>query len=390
MQAQLINVVRPCWISKLEAFNGMWHLSENGKPQGHFDAIVIAHNAFEDPLPFRGNSETTPFEGAFVKEIDALSWMGNNTKKLLFSQRNFPHCWTFFSTAAYGKRNKVPQYLKHRGLLQVGQTKKDSYTWRGILKGWTALQDGLKWRFGYGDSVSFWHDWWCGDGPLADSFEFISQVDLNLRVSEVRINQSWDYASLSTAIPDHIQSIITGTPISFTNRPDTLILSHSRNGVFSVLRSSPHEEEVPWKWIWKLQRPQKFNYLLWLGVHERLLTQLQRFHHNLAPSPLCQRCGEADEAVFHLFRDCRAIHWFWNRIRGPTGGPEFYQGNFVEWISGQCRQLVEPVWRQRFLAGLWVMWRTRNMHIIQGQLLPKELILGQWVRLHLRWLTNHN
>ncbi|KAK9146470.1 hypothetical protein Sjap_006373 [Stephania japonica] len=65
--------------------------------------------AFEEPLPFRGNSETTPFEGAFVKEIDALSWMGNNTKKLLFSQRNFPHCWTFFSTAAYGKRNKVPQ-----------------------------------------------------------------------------------------------------------------------------------------------------------------------------------------------------------------------------------------------------------------------------------------
>ncbi|KAK9083453.1 hypothetical protein Scep_029924 [Stephania cephalantha] len=141
-KTQLINVVRPCWISKLEAFNGMWHLSENGKPQGHFDAIVIAHNgkcanrllassgvpliakqmkrlelssiwallaAFEDPLPFRGNSETTPFEGAFVKEIDALSWMGNNTKKLLFSQRNFPHCWTFFSTAAYGKRNKVPQ-----------------------------------------------------------------------------------------------------------------------------------------------------------------------------------------------------------------------------------------------------------------------------------------
>ncbi|KAK2968101.1 hypothetical protein RJ640_000074, partial [Escallonia rubra] len=41
---RLVNVVRPCWISALEPFNGMWHLSENGKPCGHFDAVVIAHN----------------------------------------------------------------------------------------------------------------------------------------------------------------------------------------------------------------------------------------------------------------------------------------------------------------------------------------------------------
>ncbi|XP_062178262.1 uncharacterized protein LOC133883078 isoform X2 [Alnus glutinosa] len=137
--ACMVNVVRPCWISKLEPFNGMWHLSENGKPRGEFDAIVIAHNgkcanrllassglpliarqmkrlelssiwallaAFEDPLPIPGG---TSFEGAFVKGINSLSWMANNNKKLLRSQSSGPHCWTFFSTAAYGKQNKVPQ-----------------------------------------------------------------------------------------------------------------------------------------------------------------------------------------------------------------------------------------------------------------------------------------
>jgi len=59
--------------------------------------------AFEDPLPL-----TFPFEGAFVKGIDALSWMANNSAKLLSTQSG-PHCWTFFSTAPFGKRNKVPQ-----------------------------------------------------------------------------------------------------------------------------------------------------------------------------------------------------------------------------------------------------------------------------------------
>ncbi|KAK7337918.1 hypothetical protein VNO77_18509 [Canavalia gladiata] len=140
-QTRMVNVVRPCWISKLEPFNGMWHLSENGKPCGNFDAIVIAHNgkcanrllmtsglpliakqmkrlelssiwallaAFEDPLPFPGSTEV-PFEGAFVRGVDSVSWMANNTKKLLTSQSGGPHCWTFLSTAAYAKQNKVPQ-----------------------------------------------------------------------------------------------------------------------------------------------------------------------------------------------------------------------------------------------------------------------------------------
>lgn len=49
VQTSMVDVVRPCWISTLEPFNGMWHVSENGKPRGKFDAIVIAHNG--DPLP---------------------------------------------------------------------------------------------------------------------------------------------------------------------------------------------------------------------------------------------------------------------------------------------------------------------------------------------------
>lgn len=44
LQTSMVNVVRPCWVSKLEPYNGRWYLSENGKPCGDFDAIVIAHN----------------------------------------------------------------------------------------------------------------------------------------------------------------------------------------------------------------------------------------------------------------------------------------------------------------------------------------------------------
>ncbi|KAE8667501.1 Winged-helix DNA-binding transcription factor family protein [Hibiscus syriacus] len=139
-EASMVHVERPCWISKLEPFNGMWYLSENGKPRGQFDAIVIAHNgkcanrllassglplisrqmkrlelssiwallaAFEHALPMRDGKVT--FEGAFVKRVDSISWMSNNSMKLLGSHSDGPHCWTFLSTAAYGKQIKVPQ-----------------------------------------------------------------------------------------------------------------------------------------------------------------------------------------------------------------------------------------------------------------------------------------
>ncbi|GAY56011.1 hypothetical protein CUMW_168530 [Citrus unshiu] len=97
LETSMVSIVRPCWISNLEPFNGMWHLSENVKLRGQFDVVVIAHNgkcanrllgssglpqiarqmkrlelssiwallaAFEDPLPL-GSAST--FEGAFVK-----------------------------------------------------------------------------------------------------------------------------------------------------------------------------------------------------------------------------------------------------------------------------------------------------------------------------------
>ncbi|KAE8805518.1 hypothetical protein D1007_18446 [Hordeum vulgare] len=138
----LIKVVRPSWISKLEPFNGLWRLFESEKPQGQYDAVVIAHNgkcanrllstsglpqltrqmkrlelssvwallaAFDDPLPIPQDNSYGTFEGAFVKDIDSLSWMANNTQKIFPLETNRPECWTFFSTASYGKKNKVPQ-----------------------------------------------------------------------------------------------------------------------------------------------------------------------------------------------------------------------------------------------------------------------------------------
>ncbi|KAJ7538481.1 hypothetical protein O6H91_11G049800 [Diphasiastrum complanatum] len=142
-QGKLITVKRPCWISSMDARSGRWHLMENGQSQGYYDAVVIAHNgkcanrllassgiplvakqmkrlelsavwallaAFKKPLPLPKHMESTShLDGAFVEGVDSLSWIANNTTKLSLPFEDNPHCWTFFSTAAYGQKNKVPQ-----------------------------------------------------------------------------------------------------------------------------------------------------------------------------------------------------------------------------------------------------------------------------------------
>ncbi|GAQ83486.1 hypothetical protein KFL_001500160 [Klebsormidium nitens] len=125
---------RPCWVSRMEPSGGKWRLSENGRHEGDFDFVVIAHNgkcanrllapagvpevaaqmkslrlssiwallaAFDKPLPL-----PPEIDAAFVQDVPSVSWACNNNRKL---KRSGPECWTLFSTAGYGKDNKVPQ-----------------------------------------------------------------------------------------------------------------------------------------------------------------------------------------------------------------------------------------------------------------------------------------
>ncbi|GAY56041.1 hypothetical protein CUMW_168740 [Citrus unshiu] len=50
--------------------------------------------------------QCSDFRGAFVRGVDSVSWMANNSTKLLSSQSDGSHYWTFFNTAAYGERKQ--------------------------------------------------------------------------------------------------------------------------------------------------------------------------------------------------------------------------------------------------------------------------------------------
>ncbi|CAI5461237.1 unnamed protein product [Closterium sp. Yama58-4] len=155
----VVGVERPVWIGKMRARGGKWVLEETGRKAGEFDFVVIAHNgkcanrllapagvpkiarqmkrlelssiwasliAFETPLLANGSAPRGHFDAAFVEGVPAVAWMCNNSAKLggeggagrgdggegsgaVRRGGEGVECWTVFSSAAYGKRNKVPQ-----------------------------------------------------------------------------------------------------------------------------------------------------------------------------------------------------------------------------------------------------------------------------------------
>ncbi|KAK9185399.1 hypothetical protein WN943_025755 [Citrus x changshan-huyou] len=159
------------WISNLEPFNGMWHLSLNGKPRGQFDVVIVAHNGDSVLLSLLGNPAQiqTPMERVPLPNHPGIPWRARMRIALHFPSCNdrkcanqllgssglpqiarqmkayalkdtrlelssiwallaafedllplgsastlksdAPHCWTSSTLQLYGKRNKIPQEI---------------------------------------------------------------------------------------------------------------------------------------------------------------------------------------------------------------------------------------------------------------------------------------
>jgi uncharacterized protein (DUF779 family) len=42
--------------------------------------------------------------------------------------------------------------------------------WKHIRRGWEKFRNFVRFEVGSGSNISFWQDWWCGDGSLKQCF----------------------------------------------------------------------------------------------------------------------------------------------------------------------------------------------------------------------------
>ena len=76
----------------------------------------------------------------------------------------------------------------------------------------------------------------------------------------------------------------------------------------------------------------------------------------MATSAICTHCGEEDENLLHCIRDCHVSRNIWHKI-GFTNTEFFSDQNAHVWI----KSAATGPHGSYFLAGLWWVWRHRNL-----------------------------
>lgn len=105
---------------------------------------------------------------------------------------------------------------------------------------------------------------------------------------------------------------------------DCWVWKHSANGTHTAASTnswllSVHNEAhlsplASFRWLWKLEIPEKICMFLWLILHKSLPTNSVRRHRNLVNSPACQVCSHVMEDTLHYIRDCPHARDIWSRL----------------------------------------------------------------------------
>lgn len=139
------------------------------------------------------------------------------------------------------------------------------------------LNKGIKWSIGDENLVDLWNDWWCGTGPLADSFPG-SHTKFCSKVREIIDNGAWKLDSIEHIVDSATLNEIASIPLPiYTQDIDHPSWVNSTNGICTA--SMAYEfinkdinDIKGWLWLWKLKLPRKLKTFIWLIIHNKLPT----------------------------------------------------------------------------------------------------------------------
>lgn len=132
----------------------------------------------------------------------------------------------------------------------------------------------------------------------------------------------------------------------------------------SSLRMNPDPLSLRWKWVWRIDCPQKLRFFLWLTLHERLAVNEYRYWIGAATSNMCDRCNVNTESIIHMLRDCPTSKIVWENLVPSRYWLEFFALPLRQWLRDNVRMSsrrnISAPWSSTFVADLWHIWKARN------------------------------
>jgi hypothetical protein len=250
-----------------------------------------------------------------------------------------------------------------------------SQFWRSLNKIKHFFKLGARFHVENGEKISFWTDWWVGDGPLAIRFPRLFDISSNKSIS-VALALPVSPASLSfrrSFGPEELElwtALVQETSVvSLSTLPDSVSWGLESNGKFSVSSiyrkinqgpSLPHESL-----LWSAKLPLKIKIFLWQLAKGRLPSNAQINRRHGASDGKCVLCGQV-ETVDHIFFNCHLATFAWSGLREALGvqwNPQCFQ-DFFSILNSLALSFKSSIW-MLFAAQSWALWNIRNKMTIE-------------------------
>jgi len=239
---------------------------------------------------------------------------------------------------------------------------------------------------GNGERASFWHDNWCGRGPIKqwapDLYNIASRKSRSVAKELALGNWIRSVARLHTPIQLSQYFEVWDTVQNIQLEPllqDSIRWTLTIHGVYTA-SSAYHAQfngcfpKFKAKKIWSAHAEPKCKLFSWLALHGKLLTADMLTIRGWPNDPTCKLCGSAPETALHLCKDCPFTTAVWTTTQSwdndATGSHGQSLPSFSEWWD----DLIEgkPKSEQNRLSGrmmyvMWNAWKERNRRIFTGR-----------------------
>ncbi|CAN1730820.1 Putative ribonuclease H protein At1g65750 [Linum perenne] len=267
----------------------------------------------------------------------------------------------------------ISKYLKKTPVGFV-LARKSGYSaiWRGILKVWPNVVNGIHQSIGDGRSTKFWTDRWVDSGVLLiDHALNLQGVNASICVADFcSTNGDWNSDLIFSVLPMNIALQVIGmTPPRNNIGQDSFIWGLEPNGKFTVRSayqlltdSSSVLMDPIWNRIWRWNGPNKIKHFLWLATHNRLLTNEERSRRHLTNQVACSRCSLQTESLSHVLLDCHFALQVWAKTLPLALDERRRHPTFESWWSAMLNNTSCNI---KFGVSAWLIWTARNKFIFE-------------------------
>ena len=278
-------------------------------------------------------------------------------------------------------------YFPNEHFLVAKKRRGASWTWNSLLQGRDVIMKGGKWMVGDGRVIRVWKDKWLGDKILSDQ----QGENQNMLVCELinDANKKWDVQKVRTTFPPCLAMQVMQIPISYMGVSDRFLWPYTTDGNYSVKsgyhfiksefiktisqpETSASQNNLIWKFIWKVLAPQKIKLFLWRICHNAIPVRDNLHKRRIVNSPMCPACNQERETIEHALLLCpwTLPVWFGSQLQlTPTAQNVDRVDSWLVQVLSAMTENKEFL-NQRIgllVTLLWEIWKTRNEFVFENK-----------------------